>query len=119
MDDKRFAVTHTDEEWRRLLTREQYQVLRGHGTEAPGHVHLRRLRPTAVRIEEEIRERHGLAELQRPGRGCGRKLDRSKLWHGAHRGALQPLRQPSRPRVQRRAPADESALLHQRRGHEL
>ena len=36
MDDKRFAVTHTDEEWRRLLTREQYQVLRGHGTEAPG-----------------------------------------------------------------------------------
>jgi peptide-methionine (R)-S-oxide reductase len=36
MDDKRFSVTHTDEEWRRLLTREQYQVLRGHGTEAPG-----------------------------------------------------------------------------------
>src|SRR5262249_9822835 len=36
MDDKRFAVTHTDEEWRRLLTPEQYQVLRGHGTEAPG-----------------------------------------------------------------------------------
>ena len=36
MDDKRFAVTHTDAEWRRLLTPEQYQVLRGHGTEAPG-----------------------------------------------------------------------------------
>src|SRR5262249_42565439 len=36
MDDKGFAVTHTDEEWRRLLTPEQYQVLRGHGTEAPG-----------------------------------------------------------------------------------
>ena len=36
MENKRFAVTHSDEEWRRLLTPEQYQVLRGHGTEAPG-----------------------------------------------------------------------------------
>src|SRR5262249_7058282 len=36
MDDKRFAVTHTDEEWRGLLTPEQYQVLRRHGTAAPG-----------------------------------------------------------------------------------
>jgi len=32
---KHFAVTHTDEEWRRLLTPEQYRVMRGHGTEAP------------------------------------------------------------------------------------
>jgi len=31
-----FPVTHTDEEWRRLLTREQFAVLRGHGTEQPG-----------------------------------------------------------------------------------
>ena len=35
MQEKQFAVSHTDEEWRRLLTREQYQVLRRHGTEAP------------------------------------------------------------------------------------
>jgi peptide-methionine (R)-S-oxide reductase len=32
----RFAVEKTDEEWRRLLTPEQYAVLRGHGTERPG-----------------------------------------------------------------------------------
>ena len=33
---KTYPVTHSDEEWRRLLTAEQYQVLRGHGTERPG-----------------------------------------------------------------------------------
>ncbi len=31
-----FPITHTDEEWQRLLTPEQYRVMRGHGTEAPG-----------------------------------------------------------------------------------
>ena len=31
-----FPVMKTDEEWRRILTTEQYQVLRGHGTERPG-----------------------------------------------------------------------------------
>jgi len=34
--DKPYPVTHTEEEWRRLLTPEQYRVMRGHGTEAPG-----------------------------------------------------------------------------------
>ena len=31
-----FPVQKTDEEWRRILTPEQYYVLRGHGTERPG-----------------------------------------------------------------------------------
>ena len=42
MDAKSFKVTHTDAEWRQLLTREQYAVLRGHGTEAPGSCALLR-----------------------------------------------------------------------------
>jgi len=33
---KAFVVSHSDEEWRRLLTPEQYRVMRGHGTEPPG-----------------------------------------------------------------------------------
>ncbi|HEY6258328.1 MAG TPA: peptide-methionine (R)-S-oxide reductase, partial [Xanthobacteraceae bacterium] len=36
MDNKHYEVTHTDEEWRRLLTPEQYRIMRTHGTEAPG-----------------------------------------------------------------------------------
>ena len=36
MQTKQYAVTHTDAEWRKLLTPEQYDILRGHGTERPG-----------------------------------------------------------------------------------
>jgi peptide-methionine (R)-S-oxide reductase len=41
MDDT-YPVTRTDAEWRRLLTSEQYDVMRGHGTEAPGSCALLR-----------------------------------------------------------------------------
>jgi peptide-methionine (R)-S-oxide reductase len=34
--EKQFEVVKTDEEWRRILTPEQYQVLRRHATERPG-----------------------------------------------------------------------------------
>jgi peptide-methionine (R)-S-oxide reductase len=34
--DKIYPVTRTDSEWRSLLTPEQYQVMRAHGTERPG-----------------------------------------------------------------------------------
>ena len=36
MQENTFPVTRTDTEWRALLTPQQYRVMRGHGTEAPG-----------------------------------------------------------------------------------
>jgi peptide-methionine (R)-S-oxide reductase len=36
MEAKTYPVIHTDEEWRNLLTPEQYQIMRRHGTERPG-----------------------------------------------------------------------------------
>src|SRR5262249_9125916 len=36
MKQDRFPVTRTDAEWRKILTPEQYDVMRGHGTERPG-----------------------------------------------------------------------------------
>lgn len=36
MTEESFPVTRSDEEWRARLTREQYEVMRGHGTERPG-----------------------------------------------------------------------------------
>jgi peptide-methionine (R)-S-oxide reductase len=33
---KQYPVTRTDAEWRRLLTSEQYDIMRDHGTETPG-----------------------------------------------------------------------------------
>jgi peptide-methionine (R)-S-oxide reductase len=36
MAAKQYPVTRTDAEWRALLTPEQYDIMRRHGTEAPG-----------------------------------------------------------------------------------
>jgi peptide-methionine (R)-S-oxide reductase len=33
---KQYPVTHTQEEWRKILSPEQYYIMREHGTERPG-----------------------------------------------------------------------------------
>jgi peptide-methionine (R)-S-oxide reductase len=53
-----FDVVKSDEEWRKILTPEQYQVLRGHGTERPGSCAL---------LEEHRAGAFSCA-------GCGQKL---------------------------------------------
>jgi peptide-methionine (R)-S-oxide reductase len=62
MTSKVFKVTRSDEEWRARLTPEQYDVLRGHGTERPGSCALNHeKRPGAFRCV-----------------GCGQELFRAK-----------------------------------------
>lgn len=36
MDAESYPVTRTEAEWRRILSPDQYDVMRGHGTERPG-----------------------------------------------------------------------------------
>ena len=83
MDVKTYPVTHTDAEWRKLLTPEQFHIMREHGTERPGSCALNYEKRAGTftcagcgqklfDVEEEVRERHRLAELQRSGAGRGR-----------------------------------------------
>jgi peptide-methionine (R)-S-oxide reductase len=62
LDTKQYPVTHTDAEWRKILTPEQFHIMREHGTERPGSC--------ALNFEK------------RPGAftcaGCGQKLFASK-----------------------------------------
>jgi peptide-methionine (R)-S-oxide reductase len=63
MQTKEFQVTHSDAEWRRLLTPEQYEIMRQHGTEAPG---------SCVLLNQE--KRSGVFACA----GCGQPLFGSK-----------------------------------------
>ena len=85
---KEYAVTHTDAEWRKLLTPEQYQIMRNHGTEMPGSctlLHEKRAGTLgALRAisrcsrPSSVRKRYRLAELQRSDLRRGRgETDRS------------------------------------------
>ena len=73
-ETKHYAVTHTDGEWRKILTPEQFHIMREHGTERPGSCALNYEKRAGafycagcgrklVRVQDQIRERHRLAEL--------------------------------------------------------
>ena len=110
MDTKQYAVTHTDEEWRRLLTPEQYEVLRGHATEAPGSCALNFEKRHGTFVcagcahpcssREEVQAAPA-GELNDPVAGAV-ETTQDRSWHGPHRSALQPPWQPPRPRLRRR-----------------
>ena len=129
MDTKQYPVTHTEAEWRKLLTPQQYEIMREHGTEAPGSCALNFEKRAGTFTcagcdqplfvsKRKFESGTGWPSFNDPVPGS---VDVRGSWlrHGAHGGALQLLRQPSGPRVRRRPAADRSALLHQRSGHEL
>jgi peptide-methionine (R)-S-oxide reductase len=63
MEARTYPVSHTDAEWRRILTPEQFAVMRQHGTERPG---------TCALLHEK---RAGTFSCV----GCGTPLFRSKV----------------------------------------
>ena len=128
MKHENFPVTHTDAEWRKILTPEQYAIMREHGTERPGscalnckarqQVHLRGLRFAAVRLETKFESGTGRASTIRR-RARSRRRWIAATARGAHRSALRPLRLASRPCLPRRPAANHLRFGHQRRGDEL
>src|SRR5271169_6772915 len=36
LDTKQYPVTHTEAEWKKILSPEQFRIMRAHGTEPPG-----------------------------------------------------------------------------------
>ena len=124
-----FEVIHTPEEWRKLLTPEQYAVLREEDTERPSPARsttrsARAPSPAPAATcrcspprPSSIAAPAGRASMRRSRtRSRQARLD---VRHGQGRGALPPLRRPSRPCVQRRPEAHGAALLHQRRLAEI
>ena len=122
-----FKVTHTDEEWQKLLTPQQYAVLRQQGTERPSSSPL---------LEEHRAGMFACAGCDLALFSSTTKFDSGTGWpsfwaplqerrrhtadtsFGMERTAVHcaPLRRPSRPCLRRRAAADRPALLHERRG---
>ena len=79
------------------------------------HLRRHRLGRAAVRLLRQVRVRLRLAELHQADRaGERQRAARQLARHDPHRGALDARRQPSRPRLQRRAARSRRpALLHQ------
>ena len=104
------------------LSPEQYRVTQQSDTEYPrdrgvsaqqgtGHLRRRRIGRAAVRFVRQVRLGLRLAELHPAHRTC--QCQRTPGRYG-HRGALDARRQPSRPRLPRRAARSRRiALLHQ------
>src|SRR5260370_39531547 len=84
MAGKTYAVTHSDGEWRQILTLEQYDIMRSHGTEVPGSCALL-LEKRAGRFlcagcgqplfesEEKFESGTGWPSLNDPGEGAAEK----------------------------------------------
>src|SRR4029077_18500766 len=101
VDEK--SMPKTEEEWKKALTPEQYNVLRMKGTEAPGsghYLHEKRkgLRQPAVFFRYQVRLRDGLAKLRSSPAWRGQVRRGQRSWYGPDRSRLCPVRVAPRPR---------------------
>ena len=92
MKEDHFPVTHTDAEWRKILTPSSTTIMRGHGTERPGSCALlHEKRPGVVRLApaagspcSRARPSSRAAPAGRasmtPVEGVGRDDRRPQLW---------------------------------------
>ena len=103
-------MTKTDEEWRRLLTPAQYQVLRHEDTEPAGSSPLLDEHRKGVfacagcelplfKSETKFESGTGWPSFLESDRGRGGHQNRPEFLDAAHRGALPALRRASRPRL--------------------
>ena len=123
-------VTHTDAEWKKMLTADQYAVLRQDGTERPF---------TSALLNEHRAGNFACAGCDLPLFSSKTKFDSGTGWpsfwapldnavvtktghdvrHDPHRRDVRALRRSSRPCLRRWPQADRPALLHERTGVEI
>jgi peptide-methionine (R)-S-oxide reductase len=107
---EKLEVTKTDEEWRRLLTPAQYQVLRHEDTEPAFsspllHEHRKGVFACAgcdlplFKSETKFDSGTGWPSFWSPVEGAVGTKNRPESLDGPHRGALPALRRASWPRL--------------------
>ena len=120
-----FEVTHSDAEWRKLLTPDQYAVLRHEATERPftspllheerrGTFACAGCHLDAFSSTTKFESQHGVAELLGPFGEGGRHHEGHVLRYGTDGCSLPSLRRPPRSCLRRRSEADRASLLHER-----
>ena len=125
-----FEVTHTDEEWKKILTPNQFKVLREAATERPFSSPLNDEHRHGVfgcagcdldlySSETKFDSGTGWPSFYQPLQNAIGTTRDTSLAHGSHGRALPALRRPLGPRVRRRAEADGSSLLHERARDEV
>ena len=125
---KSFPVRRSEAEWRKRLTKAEFNVLRRSATERAGSSPLDREKRAGTFVcagcgnalfssKTKYDSGTGWPSFWKPLAGAVGTGDRLQDRPAAHRSALRRLRRASRPCLRRRAQTHRQALLHERRGY--